>query len=382
MTTFDMGKRVQQPNGFRAFIPAKFPPISRMDLPRSLAQSHMEAARLLGKLDGIAALLPDRDCFLKMFIQKDASNSSQIEGTNATMIDVIEQQNVEPRASIPADVDDILHYIEALKYGLERSRELPFSLRFIKELHEKLMTGARSTQAACPGQFRKTQNWIGGTRPDNAKFIPPPPDEMMRALGDLEKFIHDQNDYLPLMKAGLLHAQFEAIHPFVDGNGRTGRILITMYLWKEGLLDMPLLYLSTYFKKHQQLYYEKLDAYHHGHVYEWLSFFFDGIIETAESAIDSCRKITALRERDMRKIQALGKTSASSTLTILTQLYAMPIVGIADIVKWTDFSRPGGYKAIERMIAMEILKPMNQGEIAYNQKWMYEDYLRIFASEV
>jgi Fic family protein len=183
------------------------------------------------------------------------------------------------------------------------------------------------------------------------------------------------------MKAGLLHAQFEAIHPFVDGNGRTGRMLITMYLWKEGLLGLPLLYLSTFFRKHQQLYYEKLDAYHHGDVYGWLEFFFEGVIETAESAIDTCNRITELRERDMQKIQLLGKRSASSTHKILSQLFAMPIVGIGEIVQWTGFTTAGGYNAINRLVDMGILKPFGDSASTYNRKWVYEDYLRIFTSD-
>jgi len=380
MKTIEIGRNVQQPGGYKAFIPAPFPPQKGMDMPRDLAMSHAEATRLLGKLDGISILLPDIKCFHMMFLRKDASNSSQIEGTNATMMDVIEHQNVEPRTTLPADVDDIVHYIEALNYGLERSKTLPFSLRFICELHKKLMFGARATQIAYPGQFRTAQNWIGGTRPDNARFVPPPPEEMKIALGDLETFVHADNGYLPLVKAGLLHAQFEAIHPFNDGNGRTGRMLITLFLWNEKLLEVPLLYLSAFFKKHQQLYYERLDAYCRGYVFDWLSFFFEGIMETAQSAITTCAQITEIHERDMRKIQSLGKTSAVSTLNVLTQLYTMPIVGIADIVKWTSFTKTGGYNMINRLVDMDILKPMQTEGTSYNQKWMYNDYLQLFES--
>jgi Fic family protein len=378
MGNFEIGRTIRQPEGFSAFIPNKFPPVADMVLPRNLRSNHTEAIRLLGKLDGITELLPDRDWFLKMFIQKDASSSSQIEGTNATIADVIERQNVEPKPDIPRDVDDILHYIDALDYGIERAKEFPFSLRFIRELHEKLMVGARATQFSYPGKFRRAQNWIGGTRPDNAWFVPPPVDEMNRALDDLEKFIHAEDDYLPLVKAGLLHAQFETIHPFNDGNGRTGRMLITMFLWHEKLLEMPILYLSSYFKKHRQMYYARLDGYHNGHVFEWLGFFLEGIIVTAHSAIDTCTKITRLRERTMQKIQTLGKTSATSTLNVVENLYRMPIVGIADVVKWTGFSEPGGYKLIDRLVDMDILKPIKQGERVYGQKWVYDDYLALF----
>ena len=378
MNRFEIGRYIEQPGGFKAFIPARFPPADEIKLSKNITTNHTEAIRLLGKLDGITELLPDKDWFLMMFIQKDASCSSQIEGTNATMMDVIEKQNVEPRIGLPEDVDDIIHYIDALNYGIKRAEELPLSLRFIRELHEKLMTKARFTQFSYPGSFRTSQNWIGGTRPDNARFVPPPVHEMNQALNNLERFIHADDDFLPLIKAGLLHSQFETIHPFTDGNGRTGRMLITMFLWYKKLLEMPILYLSSFFKKHQQLYYEKLNGYHHGKVFEWIEFFLEGIIHTANSAITTCTGIAHLRERDMRKIQALGKTASGSTLTILQNLYRMPIVGIADIVKWTGFSDPGSYKAINRLIDMEILKPIKQGDNVYRQKWIYADYINLF----
>ena len=378
MNRFEIGRYIEQPGGFKAFIPAPFPPADEIKLSKNITTNHTEAVRLLGKLDGITELLPDKDWFLMMFIQKDASCSSQIEGTNATMMDVIEKQNVEPRIGLPEDVDDIIHYIDALNYGIKRAEELPLSLRFIRELHEKLRTKARFTQFSYPGSFRTSQNWIGGTRPDNARFVPPPVHEMNQALNNLERFIHADDDFLPLIKAGLLHSQFETIHPFTDGNGRTGRMLITMFLWYKKLLEMPILYLSSFFKKHQQLYYEKLNGYHHGKVLEWIEFFLEGIIHTANSAITTCTGIAHLRERDMQKIQTLGKTASGSTLTILQNLYRMPIVGIADIVKWTGFSDPGSYKAINRLIDMGILKPIKQGDSVYRQKWIYADYINLF----
>jgi len=382
MNCFEIGRDLEQPSGFKAFIPAPFPPGDNIKLPRNIAARHTEAVRLLGKLDGITELLPDKDWFLIMFIRKDASSSSQIEGTSATLMDVIEKQNVEPRTTLPEDADDIIHYINALNYGIERAKDFPLSLRFIRELHKKLMTKARGTQFSYPGEFRTSQNWIGGTRPDNARFVPPPVHEMNQALNDLERFIHSEDDYLPLIKAALLHSQFETIHPFTDGNGRTGRMLIAMFLWYKKLLEMPVLYLSSFFRKHQQLYYERLDAYHSGKVFEWIDFFLEGIIYTANSAIETCAGITKLRERDMRKIQSLGKTSAESSLTILQNLYRMPIVGIADIVKWTGYTSRGGYKAINRLINMSILNPLIKGDNIYGQKWIYTDYMKLFDEDV
>ena len=371
-----------QPEGFKAFVLEPFPPKDTLVFSSAIQQKHAEAMRLLGKLDGITALLPDRDYFLEMFVRKDASSSSQIEGTQASISDAIEALNIERRNNLPQDVDDILHYIEALNYGLERAKDFPFSLRFIRELHEKLMTGARNTHNPFPGEFRRTQNWIGGTRPDNARFVPPPVREMNQALNDLEKFIHADDEYLPLIKAGLLHAQFETIHPFLDGNGRTGRMLVTMFLWHRRLLEMPVLYLSTYFQKHQETYHEKLNAYHseNGNVGEWVDFFLDGVIDIANSSIETCRKITELRERDMRKAQKLGKATAPKTLDMIRFLYKMPTVGIADVVNQTGYSRPSAYKLIDRLVDMNILYPADEND-GYGKKYTYKDYVEVFAED-
>ena len=371
-----------QPEGFKAFVLETFPPKDTLVFSPAIQQKHAEAMRLLGKLDGITALLPDRDYFLEMFVRKDASSSSQIEGTQASISDAIEALNIERRNDLPQDVDDILHYIEALNYGLERAKDFPFSLRFIRELHEKLMTGACNTHNPFAGEFRRTQNWIGGTRPDNARFVPPPVREMNQALNDLEKFIHADDEYLPLIKAGLLHAQFETIHPFLDGNGRTGRMLVTMFLWHRRLLEMPVLYLSTYFQKHQETYYEKLNAYHseNGNVGEWVDFFLDGVIDIANSSIETCRKITELRERDMRKAQKLGKATAPKTLDMIRFLYKMPTVGIADVVNQTRYSRPSAYKLIDRLVDMNILYPADEND-GYGKKYTYKDYVEVFAED-
>ncbi|HUY69806.1 MAG TPA: Fic/DOC family N-terminal domain-containing protein, partial [Candidatus Tyrphobacter sp.] len=220
MKTIEIGQLKEQKEGFKAFIPAPFPSGSGFGFDAKILKKNGEATRLLGKLDGMTKLLPDVDFFLSMYLRKDAASSSQIEGTMATMIDAIEAE-VQPSANIPEDVDDILHYIKALNYGMKRVKEdnFPMALRFIRELHKRLMDKARATHYSDPGEFRKSQNWIGGTRPDNAYFVPPPVDEMHVALGDLEKFMHTKDDILTPIKAALIHAQFEIIHPFLDGNG-------------------------------------------------------------------------------------------------------------------------------------------------------------------
>lgn len=375
----EIGRYIQQPTGYKAFIPYDFPPKNLANFNDNIITKHSKAIRLVGKLDGITELLPDKDWFLTMFVRKDASSSSQIEGTNATIADSIERENIEPASGVSEDVDDILHYIKALNYGVERLETFPFSVRFIRELHEKLMTGARSTGNPHPGELRTTQNWVGGTTIENAKYVPPPPYEMKKALSDLENFIHsDKLETLPLVKAGLLHAQFETIHPFNDGNGRTGRMLVTMFLWQEKLLEMPILYLSDYFKKHQKIYYEKINNYHDSEVTEWIDFFLDGVIDIANSAILTCERITKLREKDIITIGQMNKAASESSMKMLINLYKMPIVGVADVAQWTGHTRQGAYKDIERLVDAGILTPTKQGDNVYAQKWKYAEYLKLF----
>jgi Fic family protein len=377
-TTARIGELKEQKGGFKAFIPLPFPPKGGFEFDPKILKKIDEATRLLGKLDGITKLLPDVDFFLSMYLRKDAASSSQIEGTMATMVDAIEAE-VQSSAHIPEDVDDILHYIKALNYGMKRVRQddFPMALRFMRELHKQLMDKARSTHFSDPGEFRKSQNWIGGTRPDNARFVPPPVADMHRALTDLEKFMHSDDNVLTLVKAALIHAQFETIHPFLDGNGRTGRMLITFYLWKEGYLEKPVLFLSSYFKKHQKIYYERLFNYHFGSVAPWVDFFLDGVIEIANEAIHIVGTITTLREKDMLKIQKLGKRAAESAALVLPKLYEQPIVNTATIQKWTGFSRVGAQVVIDRFIGMDILSPKDKDK-KYGQSYIYKKYVDIF----
>lgn len=374
----EIGKFIKQPAGFKAFIPHPFPPLNGFDFDHTILKKDNEATRLLGKLDGITKLLPDADFFILMYLKKDAAASSQIEGTIATMVDAIEAE-VKINSNIPSDVDDILHYIQALNYGIKRISidDFPINLRFLRELHKELMQTGRSSHFANPGEFRKSQNWIGGTRPDNAMFVPPPITEMSRALGDLEKFIHAENEIPTIIKTGLIHAQFETIHPFLDGNGRTGRMLIIFYLWKEKFLEKPILFLSSYFKKHQQLYYKKLADYHAGYVYSWIDFFLDGIIETSNEAIEIANKTTKIREEDMQKIQSLGKRAAESAIKVLPKLYGQPIINNTVIQEWTGFTRAGSQRIIDRFIEIGILLPKHKHK-KYGQSYMYKKYLDIF----
>lgn len=369
-----VGKLIRQSEGYTAFIPTAFPDKGLLDFPVDIISKAATAERLIGKLDGITHVMPDADFFLSMYIIKDATNSAQIEGTRASMMDALEMSagvNLKD-----TDADDILFYIKALTYGTVRLKEFPFSLRFIRELHKELMSGARSSQFSDPGEFRKSQNWIGGTTLQNASFVPPPVNDMNKALADFENFIHDTS-IMPVLQSGILHAQFETIHPFLDGNGRTGRLLITLFLYEKAILEKPVLYLSSFFKKHRQLYYDKLNAYYNNKVIDWLHFYLDGVIETANQSIATSKIITALREEDMFKIQSLGKREATSGVLFLNHLFKNPITSSSIVADTMDFSRAGAGKLIERFIELDILKPLDENT-KYGKTYIYKKYVEIF----
>ena len=371
----EIGKNIKQRKGYTAFIPNSFPPNGLFDFPQKILLKTAEADRLVGKLDGITHTLPDVDFFLTMFVAKDAASSAQIEGTQATIVDAIEQEGGV--ATKKTDADDIIYYIKALQYGIKRLNNFPLSLRLIRETHSQLMTGARASHFSDPGEFRKTQNWIGGTSLTNASFIPPPVDEMKNALNDFEKFLHDEQSVLPLLHIGLMHAQFETIHPFLDGNGRTGRLLISMLLCHRNMLEKSVLFLSSYFKKHQKIYYQKLNDYHNGDISSWINFFLDGVIETANDSINVSKSITNLREVDMAKMQALAKRESESGVLVLQKLYKQPIVSTKIIMTWTDFSRAGAHKLVDRFVKLGILEQKNEKE-TYDKTYLYRRYIDIF----
>lgn len=370
--------KVKQKEGFIASIPTSFPPMGIFNLPQSLVVKAAKAGILVGKLDGTTQTLPNIEFFLKMYVAKDATSSAQIEGTKATLIEAIElEANIEGKAT---DAEDILFYIKALNYGITRSEELPLSLRLIKEIHSVLMTGARSSHFSDPGEFRRSQNWIGGTKPSEALFVPPPVYAMKPALDDFEKFLYDENSTVPLIHVALAHAQFETIHPFLDGNGRTGRLLITLLLYKRGLLEHPVLFLSSYFKKHQKVYYSKLEEYHNGEVEGWLNFFLDGVIETANESILISRKIRSLRDADTDKLIALAKRESESGIAVLKNLYGTPSITTKIIMEWTGFSRRGAQKLIDRFIALGILEVVDV-KSDYDRIYRYIKYLDAFTDE-
>lgn len=370
-----IGNIVRQKQGFSAFIPLPFPPQGGFEITQEILLKTAEADRLVGKLDGITHTLPDVDFFLQMFVTKDAASSAQIEGTKATIIDAIEMS--AGVATKETDADDILFYIKALNYGTQRLGEFPMSLRFIREIHSQLMTGARSSHFADPGEFRSSQNWIGGTSPSNAFYVPPPATEMNNSLNDFETFLREEKKILPIIHIALTHSQFETIHPFLDGNGRTGRLLVTILLCHRNLLERPVLFLSSYFKKYQKVYYERLHGYHEGEVDAWLDFFLDGVIDTANESIRTSKEITKLRDDDMAKIQSLAKRESESGVVILRKLYSQPIINTKTIMGWSGFTRAGAQKLIDRFISLRILEPREE-KGTYDRTYIYRTYLDIF----
>ena len=371
------GKYITQLKGdleYKAFIPYPLPFEIKID--KEFQSLLSEADQSLGRLDGIAETLPDVDFFILMYIRKEATLSSQVEGTEATFADVLKAEAKIRDLEIHKDVDEILNYINAMNYGLKRMETLPLSLRLIKEIHKILLTGVRG-EGREPGEFRKTQNWIGGGPSiQKASFVPPPPHEIMPLLDNLEKFFYDKSPTPILVKTGLIHAQFEVIHPFLDGNGRIGRLLITFYLCQQKVLNKPLLYLSDFFKKYRQEYYDRLNAFHEKDDIEgWLKFFLDGIIITAKEAVETSKKIIKLREEDMKRIFTLGRSLNKATL-VFNHLFHTPLITIKDVEKITGLKNPNALALINKLVNLGILTETTGRK--RNKVFAYERYIKLF----
>ncbi len=295
----------------RAFVPPPLPPKPPIDLSNLLTRLSA-AERALGRLDGVSLLLPNKELFLYMYVRKEAVLSSQIEGTQSTLSDLLRFETEAVAGAPLDDIREVSNYVDAMMYGLDRMATLPMSLRLIREMHDRLLDSGRGATQN-PGEFRSSQNWIGGTRPGNAMFVPPPPNKVMNCLGDWERFLHsDTPDIPPLLKAGLLHVQFETIHPFLDGNGRLGRLLITLFLCAEGVLHQPLLYLSLYLKTHRADYYRLLQEVRERGAWEaWLEFFLEGVAETANQAFQTANRIASLMAEDRERIVAEADRTGS-----------------------------------------------------------------------
>lgn len=361
----------------RAYVPPPLPPEPALAL-AGLMTRLSAADRALGRLDGVSLLVPNRELFLYMYVRKEAVLSSQIEGTQSSLNDLL---RYETEAAMGAPIDDIRevsNYVAAMMHGLERMNTFPLSLRLIREMHAILLDSGRGSGMA-PGEFRTTQNWIGGTRPGNAVYVPPPPQLVTHALDNFEKFIHAESpDMPPLIKAGLLHVQFETIHPFLDGNGRVGRLLITLFLCAQGAMREPLLYLSLYFKEHRAQYYQLLQEVRERGAWEaWLEFFLDGVAETANAAFETASTATALFADDRARLASSGDPTVS-VLRLHEAFKTSPIATAAALAKMTGLTMPTVNIAIEKMRAAGIAKEITgkrRGRV-----FAYEAYLSLLGS--
>ena len=363
------GERVE------AFLPPPLPPDPAIRMDR-LYRSLENANRALGRLDGVTSILPDTPLFLYMYVRKEALLSSQIEGTQSSLSDLLFFESEEAPGIPLDDVQEVSNYVASMQHGLARIRSgFPVSLRLIREIHETLLARGRGSTKQ-PGEFRRSQNWIGGTRPGNALFVPPPPEHVLDLMSDLEAFVHAETPEIPLLvKAGLVHVQFETIHPFLDGNGRVGRLLITLLLCAQGILKEPILYLSLYFKAHRRHYYELLQQVRERGAWEaWIEFFLDGITETSLQAAEAAREILGLFEADRDRIEGLGRPAASA-LRVHQLLQQKPIVGIPDAARRLGLSAPTIAKSIQHLQVLGIVR-----EITGKQRgrlFVYDGYLAI-----
>ena len=315
---------------FQAFVPAPLPSLAQLDLKPQHFELMEKANWALGRLDGLATLLPDTSLFLYFYVRKEALLSSQIEGTQSSFSDLLLFESEEAPGVPLDDVMEVSNYVAAMKYGLQRIEGgFPLSLRLLREIHEVLLAKGRGADK-CPGEFRRSQNWIGGTRPGNARFVPPPPEYLMECMGELEIYLHAPHTPV-LIKAALAHVQFETIHPFLDGNGRLGRLLITFLLCSEGALSQPLLYLSLYLKSHRDAYYDLLQQVRlDGDWASWLQFFLEGVLETSRQAVTTAQNILRLFEQDRARIEQLGRP-AGSVLRVQQYLQKTPQIGRAHV---------------------------------------------------
>lgn len=364
---------------YNAYVPKPLPPVPSIEMEKIYPLLD-QANIALGRLDGLSIILPNPSLYLYMYIRKEAVLSSQIEGTQSSLSDLLLFEDEEIAGVPNQDVVEVSNYVAAMEHGLKRIQGgFPLSLRLIREMHEVLLSRGRGSSKQ-PGEFRRSQNWIGGTRPGNAKFVPPPPEKLMDLLSDLEKFLHDDTVKLPtLVKAALAHHQFETLHPFLDGNGRLGRLLITFILCIDGVMREPLLYLSLYFKTHRQAYYEHLQLVReNGDWEEWLQFFLKGVIETASQAVSTAQRILYLFTEDRKKIEAIGKPSAS-TLIVHQYLQRHPTTNSKKIVENCHLSLPTAIKSLNHLAKLGIVAEVT-GK-ARNKIYVYNKYLDILSED-
>lgn len=341
----------------QAFVPAPLPPDPLPDLSGPRARLHEQALIACGRLDAVTLLLPEPELFLYAYVRREAVLSSQIEGTQSSLSDLLLFE-LEHEPGVPFhDVVEVSNYVAALEHGLNRLAEgFPLSNRLLREMHQRLLARGRGA-AKQPGEFRRTQNWIGGTRPGNAQFVPPPPTQVEDHMAALERFIHDEQlPFSALIKAALAHVQFETVHPFLDGNGRIGRLLIALILHHEGVLRQPLLYLSLYFKQHRGEYYRLLDVTRHEGDWEaWLDFFLEGVLITANGAVETAHRLLAVFREDQAGVERLGR-AAPNALRVLHALGTRPLASIGDLAERTGVSYPTASRAVDALTELGILR--------------------------
>ena len=365
----------------KAFIPSPLPPKPPINWTAPLQSKFDTALLWLGRLDAVCTLLPDPDLFLYTYVRKEAVLSSMIEGTQSTLSDLLLFE-IEEKPGVPMDdTREVSNYVAAVEYGLDRlASEFPLSLRLLREMHAKLLAGGRGENST-PGEFRRSQNWIGGTRPGNAVFVPPPPDEVLRCMGDLELFLHDQPaPTSALLKAALAHVQFETIHPFLDGNGRLGRLLITLVLCEQKILREPLLYLSLYFKKHRTRYYTLLnDVRATGNWEDWLEFFADAVAATAQQAVNTVRLLKELQAQDRARIDNLGRISAS-VRRVHESLSERPVATVSLLAQRGKLNVVTVGKCLTHLKALGIVRELTGQR--RNRVFTYQKYLDILNQEI
>lgn len=375
------GRYIRQLEGYSAFIPKPLPPDPPIHYGDEMMALLSAADRALGRLDGSTDALPKPDLFVFMYVRREAALSSQIEGTQASLIDLLEFEAQAAEPERPVDVEEIANYVSAMNYGLARLAELPVSLRLIREIHERLLSGVRGSERT-PGEFRRSQNWIGppGCSLVDASYVPPPVEEMKDGLGEWESFIHDQQPMPTLIKVALAHAQFETIHPFLDRNGRVGRLLITFLLVESEILVRPLLYLSHFFKQHRQDYYDHLQAVRDEGAWEaWLKFFLRGVAEVALEATDTARKIVAMREEHRLLITSHLGRGAGKGLTFLEQLYFRPIVNVNTVMQITELSFARANGLVRQLQDLGLLRETTGRR--RNRVFAYEPYMALFRED-
>lgn len=369
-TTLVAGETIQ------AFIPHPLPPDPSLQLTAQRQQLLERATLALGRLDSVTLLLPQPDLFLYAYVRREAVLSSQIEGTQSSLAQLLLFE-LEEAPGVPVDdVVEVSNYVGALNHGLKRLQEgFPLLNRLIREMHNVLLSRGRGSEKL-PGEFRRSQNWIGGTRPGNAHFVPPPPDRVQDCMATLEGFLHGEgNPYPTLIKAALAHVQFETIHPFLDGNGRIGRLLIAFILHHDHLLSQPLLYLSLYFKQHRAEYYRLLDLVRtEGDWEAWLDFFLEGVEHTAMNAVETAKRLLSLFQQDEQEIQRFQRR-ASTTLRVFRVLCQRPLVNVNQVCESTGLSFPAVAKSMQTLEKLGIVREITGQR--RNRVFAYQSYLNI-----